>query len=173
MSTASSHSPTELKAGKEGRGLSASVMDELSVLEDKTPGWLYRNEYVRPGPLQSALHRTVPACQRGGTDAIRGADALAQGWVDLAEGGPLCPLLLPAVQHQLMEMWWTVDWSRQPETIFNGLDHLQNGQKKKSNSLGEAVRLSLRVALLGITITECVPRLGSWLKGRDENVSPT
>lgn len=32
MSTASSHSPTELKAGKEGRGLSASVMDELSVL---------------------------------------------------------------------------------------------------------------------------------------------
>lgn len=32
MSTASSHSPTELNDGKEGRGRSASVMDELKVL---------------------------------------------------------------------------------------------------------------------------------------------
>lgn len=35
MSTASSHSPTELKAGKDGRGLSARVMDELRVLEEE------------------------------------------------------------------------------------------------------------------------------------------
>lgn len=80
--------------------------------------------------------------------------------MDLAEGGPLCPLLLPAVQHQLMEMRWTVDRSRQPETILNGLDHLQDGQKKKSNSLGEAIQHS-SLWLLGITVSEYVPRLGS------------
>lgn len=38
MSTASNHSPTELKAGNEGRGLSASVMDELRVLKDRRRG---------------------------------------------------------------------------------------------------------------------------------------
>lgn len=43
MSTASSHSPTELKAGKEGRGLSASVMDELRVLGDKGQARLHVN----------------------------------------------------------------------------------------------------------------------------------
>lgn len=35
MSTASSHSPTELNDGKEGRGRSASVMDELRVLKEE------------------------------------------------------------------------------------------------------------------------------------------
>lgn len=77
-----------------------------------------------------------PACQCGGTDAVRGADALAEGRVDLAEGGPLRPLLLPAVQHQLMEVLRAVNRSRQPETVLDGLDHLQErGKKKKKNRL--------------------------------------
>lgn len=53
--------------------------------------------------------------------------------MDLAEGGPLCPLLLPTVQHQLMEMWRAVHWSRQPETVLDGLDHLQDMQKTENN----------------------------------------
>ncbi len=52
--------------------------------------------------------------------------------MDLAEGGPLRPLLLPAVQHQLMEMWGAVNRSWQPETVLDGLDHLQDLQKKNS-----------------------------------------
>lgn len=50
--------------------------------------------------------------------------------MNLAEGGPLGPLLLPAVQHQLVEMWSAVNRSRQPETVLDGLDHLQDVQKK-------------------------------------------
>lgn len=90
------------------------------------------NMYSHP-LTEPILYQTAPACQCGGTNAIGGANALAQGWVDLAEGGPLCPLLLPAVQHQLMEMWRAVNWSREPETILNGLDHLQDVQKKENH----------------------------------------
>lgn len=77
----------------------------------------------------------VPARQRGGTDAVGGADALAQSRVDLAEAGSLRPLLLPAVQHQLMEMRGAVDWSREPETILDGLDHLHETHKQKRRIL--------------------------------------
>lgn len=58
MSTASSHSPTELKAGKEGRGLSASVMDELSVLQGKTLGVHYIKINKTRQLLTSAADRT-------------------------------------------------------------------------------------------------------------------
>lgn len=57
--------------------------------------------------------------------------------MDLAESGPLRPLLLPAVQHQLMEMWGAVNRSREPETVLDGLDHLQDAEKKED----ECVRL--------------------------------
>lgn len=60
--------------------------------------------------------------------------------MDLAEGGSLRPLLLPAVQHQLMEVWRAVDRSREPEAIFNGLDHLRSRKKKESNPSGRATR---------------------------------
>jgi len=48
MSTASSHSPTELKEGKEGSGLSASVMEGLSVLEGGGGG-----EEEEPGSVRN------------------------------------------------------------------------------------------------------------------------
>lgn len=82
-----------------------------------------------------AFTQSVPARQRGGTDAVGGADALAQSRVDLAEAGSLRPLLLPAVQHQLMEMRGAVDWSREPETILDGLDHLREIHKRKRRIL--------------------------------------
>lgn len=53
--------------------------------------------------------------------------------MDLAEGGPLCPLLLPAVQHQLMEVWRAVNGSRQPEAVLDGLDHLQDVRRKEND----------------------------------------
>lgn len=76
-------------------------------------------------------HQRVPARQRGGTDAVGGADALAQSRVDLAEAGSLRPLLLPAVQHQLMEVLRAVNGSREPEAVLNGLDHLQDFHRKQ------------------------------------------
>lgn len=80
MSTASNHSPTELKAGKEGRGLSASVMDELRVLKDKKKGQMdHGNEDAQHRPAGLMQNQAIPACQCGGTDTIWGADALAHG----------------------------------------------------------------------------------------------
>lgn len=55
--------------------------------------------------------------------------------MDLAECGPLCPLLLPAVQHQLMEMLRAVNRSRQPETVLDSLDHLHGVQTKENNHM--------------------------------------
>lgn len=78
---------------------------------------------------------TAPARQRGGADAVRGADALAEGRVDLAEGGSLRPLLLPAVEHQLMEVWRAVHRSREPEAIFNGLDHLRRPTEEEKQAI--------------------------------------
>lgn len=78
---------------------------------------------------------TAPACQRGGADAVWGADALAEGRVDLAEGGSLRPLLLPAVEHQLMEVRGAVHRSREPEAIFNGLDHLRRPTQEEKRAI--------------------------------------
>lgn len=58
--------------------------------------------------------------------------------MDLAEAGPLCPLLLPTVQHQLMEMWRAVNRSWQPETVLNGLYHLhtETGNQYQAGNFG-------------------------------------
>lgn len=79
--------------------------------------------------------------------------------MDLAEGGPLCPLLLPAVQHQLMEMWRAVNWSREPETILNGLDHLQDVQKKENSYIRlENLQLVRFFSLGTCTIIGYIPK---------------
>ena len=156
MSTASSHSPTELKDGKEGRGLSASVMDEPRVLKEKIQGRLCRDRKfieltvrTHPSAQPAAHHLTLPACQRGGADAIGGSNALAEGRVDLAEAGPLRPLLLPTVQHQLVEMWGAVNGSGQPETVLNGLYHLhaETGNRYQVRYFGTSVFIALLVKL--------------------------
>lgn len=64
MSTASSHSPTELKAGKEGRGLSASVMDELSVLAGRDAEVHYIKINKSRQLLASAAGRTCAPAWR-------------------------------------------------------------------------------------------------------------
>ena len=54
--------------------------------------------------------------------------------MDLAEAGPLRPLLLPAVQHQLVEVGGAVDRSRQSEAVLDGLDHLDRwGEREQGN----------------------------------------
>lgn len=92
--------------------------------------------------------QSVPARQRGGADAVGGADALAQSRVDLAEAGSLRPLLLPAVQHQLMEVWRAVNWSRQPETILDGLDHLAHFHRQKRRILLDSAAPTFWLLLL-------------------------
>lgn len=116
-------------------------MDELSVLAGggaRHRGSIHGNEQDRVAARVSG--GAAPARQRGGADAVRGADALAQGRVDLAEGGSLRPLLLPAVQHQLMEVRRAVDRGREPETIFNGLDYLRR-RRKANHQLDSEVRI--------------------------------
>lgn len=46
--------------------------------------------------------------------------------MDLSEARPLRPLLLPAVQHQLVQRRGTVQRSWQPETVLDCFDHLQH-----------------------------------------------
>lgn len=46
--------------------------------------------------------------------------------MDLSETRPLRPLLLPAVQHQLVQRRGTVQRSWQPETVLDRFDHLQH-----------------------------------------------
>jgi len=80
---------------------------------------------MRNERAETIFRRDVPARQRGGADAVGGADVLAEGRVDLAEAGPLRPLLLPTVQHQLMEVGGAAHRSRQPEAVLDGFDHLR------------------------------------------------
>ncbi len=55
---------------------------------------------------------SVPASQGGGPDVVRAPRGLAESAVDLGEGGSLCPLLLPAIQHELVQRRWAVHGSR-------------------------------------------------------------
>lgn len=58
-------------------------------------------------------------------EASRIPDHLVQSADHLGEAGPGIPVLLPAVQHELVEGRGAV-WGRgQPVVLFNGIDHLQ------------------------------------------------
>lgn len=60
-------------------------------------------------------------------------DHLVQGVDDLCKSGPAIAILLPTVQHELVEGGGAV-WGRgQPVVLFNSIDHLQ-----RQGGLGEA-----------------------------------
>lgn len=63
--------------------------------------------------------------KRGGV-----ADHFVQHADDIGELGPCVPVLLPAVQHQLVQHYWTVHGSREPEVLLDGIDHLQHRRYK-------------------------------------------
>lgn len=52
-------------------------------------------------------------------------DHLVKGADHLGEAGPCIPVLLPTVQHELVQGSGAV-WGRgQPVVLFNGIDHLE------------------------------------------------
>ena len=61
-------------------------------------------------------------------------DHLVQGVDDLCKTGPAIAILLPTVQHELVEGGGAVWRRRQPVVLFNGIDHLQ----RQGGRLGEA-----------------------------------
>lgn len=70
-------------------------------------------------------------CRSPGRDVVAGglegsgiADHLVQHADDVGELGPGVTVLLPTVQHELVEHQGTVHRSRQPEVLFYGIDHL-------------------------------------------------
>ena len=56
--------------------------------------------------------------------------------MDLAEGGSLGPLLLPTVQHQLVEVGWTVHRGGQAEAILYRFDHLGRDGEEMAGEKG-------------------------------------
>lgn len=68
---------------------------------------------VPPGPLQG----------------VGVADQLVQHVDDLPELGPVGPLSLPAVQHELVQHDRTVHGSWEPEVLLDGIYHLGHSER--------------------------------------------
>lgn len=58
-------------------------------------------------------------------EAGRVPDHLVEGADHLGEAGPCIPVLLPTVQHELVQGCGAVRGRRQPIVLFNGIDHLE------------------------------------------------
>lgn len=58
-------------------------------------------------------------------EAGRVPDHLVEGADHLGEAGPCIPVLLPTVQHELVQGCGAVWGRRQPIVLFNGIDHLE------------------------------------------------
>ena len=65
---------------------------------------------------------------RHGFEAVRVADHLVQRVDDLAELGPVVAVLLPAVQHELVQSAWAVHGWWQPIVLLYGIDYLGTTQ---------------------------------------------
>ena len=76
----------------------------------------------------------VPACQCGGADGVGRADALADGAVDLAEAGSLAALLLPAVQHELVQGSRAVHGRGQAVVLLHCVHHLRAASQEGAES---------------------------------------
>lgn len=64
--------------------------------------------------------RQAPGARR----QLRALQHLAEDVVDVGELGALAALLLPAVQHQLVQRRLAMCWGRQAEAILHRLHHL-------------------------------------------------
>ena len=79
----------------------------------------------------------------------RVADQLVQGTDEVGEAGPRRPVLLPAVQHQLVQVGGAVGRGGQPVVLLDGVDHLR----------GRGV----------VTVTDsCVEPSYNWIKRREK-----
>lgn len=69
--------------------------------------------------------RAVPGREgRHGFEAVGVADHLVQRVDDLPKLGPVVAVLLPAVQHELVQGAWAVHGRWQPVVLLYGIDHL-------------------------------------------------
>lgn len=71
-------------------------------------------------------HVPVPSCAPQSPGVT---DKFIQHIKYLAEGGSLCTLSFPAVQHQLVQHHWAVHGGGQTVAFFDGFNHLKEGQK--------------------------------------------
>ncbi|TNN79359.1 hypothetical protein EYF80_010383 [Liparis tanakae] len=62
-------------------------------------------------------------------------DQFIQEGNDIGEFGPMTPLLLPAVQHQLVQGHGAAHWCRQPVALLNRENHLE----RQSQAMKDAV----------------------------------
>lgn len=136
ISIASSHSPTELKDGKAEKVRSVRGMDALWDLPTTRGGEEGAGHGLRWELAGKAEQRA--AKQGGGSPGARGAGALrgllalhhlAQDVVDVRELGSLAAVLLPAVEHELVEGWLAVHRGGQAEPVLHGLHHLQQQRR--------------------------------------------
>lgn len=87
--------------------------------------------------LASFKDQASPRRQRGhGLQRVGVADHLVQVVDNLAELGPVVAVLLPAVQHELVQRAGTVHGRRQPVVLLYSVDDLQ-GETQISNSYCE------------------------------------
>lgn len=56
------------------------------------------------------------------------ADQFVQEGDDVGELGPMASLLLPAVQHELVQGHGAAHWRRQPVALLDGQNHLQGAE---------------------------------------------
>ena len=84
-------------------------------------GWRWQSAARRAHSQESS-----PAILPGHDfEASRVPDHLVEGTDHLGEAGPCIPVLLPTVQHELVQGSGAV-WGRgEPVVLFNGIDHLE------------------------------------------------
>lgn len=89
--------------------------------------------------------RHSPRRQRShGLQGVGVADHLVEVVYDLAELGPIVAVLLPAVQHQLVQRTGTVHWRGEPVVLLYGVDDLQGETQISKEALRRGVYLTER-----------------------------
>lgn len=84
--------------------------------------------------------RLYPSSPRGhvvdaGFKRCRIAYHFVQHADNIRELWPCVPVFLPTVQHQLVQYYWTVHGSWQPEVLFYGIYHLGHGRRGENGTM--------------------------------------
>lgn len=84
--------------------------------------------------VSALADKTIPGRGVGcDFEAAGVADEFIQDADDLLELGPVVPLFLPAVQHQLVEGGGAVHGRREAVTFIHRLDDLDGGKRRHSH----------------------------------------
>lgn len=114
---------------------------------------------VGTGRQSSKARGRSPGARRAGAlQGLRALHHLAQDVVDVRELGSLAAVLLPAVEHELVEGRLAVHRGRQAEPILHGLHHLQRQRKAEGTGSGSAMQIAGKPLAQASLLT---PRPGS------------